>query len=272
MDTSKSFSFGNDSVAKLYDTILVPSLFQPWTDKLIKDHGPWSNTSVLDLACGTGVVTKALAQNTQPEGKVFALDINSQMLALAKQKCEQWTSSISFIEGSAHQIDISNNSIDIVVCQQGFQFFPDKKLAAKEIYKILKPRGKAIISTWCSVKDCEIFGIVCDTLESINEFEIAQMMRIPFDYMSQQELQSPFNDIGFTSVQVSKQEQTLYLNGGLESAIALAYATPIGPKLKALSIDNQNKFKRLLRNNLQRLQQPDGSFGKMQTNVLVTVK
>lgn len=272
MDTSKTFSFGDDSVAKLYDTILVPSIFQPWANKLIKEHGPWTNTSVLDLACGTGVVTKVLVQNIQPAGTVFALDINSQMLALAKHKCEQWTSAITFIEGSADQIDIPNNYIDTVVCQQGFQFFPDKKAAAREIYKVLKPRGKAIISTWCPVKYCEIFGIVCDTLEAINEFEIAQMMRIPFDFMSQQELQNPFNDIGFTNIQVSKQEQTLYLNGGLESAIALAYATPIGPKLKALSFEDQDKFKRLLRNNLQRLQQPDGSFGKMLTNVLVAVK
>jgi len=272
MDTSKDFSFGNDSVAKSYDTILVPSLFEPWANMLIQENKPWSNRIVLDLACGTGVVTKMLVQNVQPKGRVFALDINTQMLELAKLKCKEWANFIEFIEGSANDMNITNRSIDTVVCQQGFQFFPDKKAAATEIYRVLKPGGKAIISTWCSVEDCEIFGVICETLESINQSEISKMMRIPFDLMSKHELLASFNEIGFSSIEVCTQHQKYYLKGGLESAITLAYATPIGPNLKALSIADQEKFKSLLKINIQKLNKSDGSIGQMASNVLCAVK
>jgi len=262
------FSFGNDSIAKAYDTILVPSLFEPWASQLINDNQPWTANNVLDLACGTGAVTKELAQSVGSSGKVIALDINSQMLNLAKIKCNEWAKHIEFIEGSAGSIDISDNSLDKVVCQQGFQFFPNKKAAAYEIYRILKPRGKAIISTWCPVSECEIFGTICDVLESMSLNEISQMMRIPFDFMTQNELLESFNDIGFSKIQISKQEQNLYLVGGITKAISFAYATPIGPKLNALSDEKQEKFKTLFIDKLQALIHADGNIGRMTTNIL----
>jgi len=272
MDGSDTFSFGNESVAKSYDSILVPSLFEPWAKKLIQEQQPWTNKTVLDLACGTGVLSKILLQNVGPKGKVIALDINGQMLELAKIKCKSWASFIEFIEGSVDSMAISDDTIDTVVCQQGFQFFPDKKAAAHEIYRVLKPGGKAIISTWCSVDDCELFGVICKTLESINAHEISKMMRIPFDLISKQDLLSAFNEIGFSNIELSTQQQKFYVKGGLKSAINLAYATPIGPNLKALAHTEQGEFKTLLKKNLEQLIQPDASIGKMASNIIIVTK
>jgi ubiquinone/menaquinone biosynthesis C-methylase UbiE len=245
MKKQVEFSFGDDSIAKAYDTVLVPSLFEPWASQLVIDNKPWNSCNVLDLACGTGVVTKELAKSVGSNGKVIALDINSQMLNQAKIKCNEWANNIEFIEGSAESLDISDNSMDKVVCQQGFQFFPNKKTAANEIYRVLKPRGKAIISTWCPVSECEIFGIICDTLESMNLNEISQMMRVPFDFLTQEELLQSFSDIGFSDIQFSKQEQILFIEGGMNGAITFVYATPIGPKLTALRSEEQENFKKL---------------------------
>ncbi len=268
MKKQVEFSFGDDSIAKAYDTILVPSLFEPWASQLINDNKPWTSNNVLDLACGTGVITKELSKSVGSKGKVIALDINNQMLKLAKLKCNEWANKIEFIEGSADSIDIPNNSIDKVVCQQGFQFFPNKKDAAFEIYRVLKPKGKAIISTWCPVSECEIFGAICDTLELLNLFEISQMMRVPFDCLTQEELMESFNDIGFSNIQISKQEKKLFLVGGIDKAITFAYATPIGPKLTALSIEKQKEFKELFIDKLQVLSHTEGNIGRMVTNVL----
>ena len=262
------FNFGDDFIAKAYDTILVPSLFEPWAYQLVNDNRPWNSHNVLDLACGTGVVTKELAKNVGPTGKVIALDINSQMLNLAKLKCNEWANIIEFIEGTADSLDISDNSMDKVVCQQGFQFFPDKKAAAHEIYRVLKPRSKAILSTWCSVSDCEIFDVICSTLESMNLNAISQMMRVPFDLLTQEELLESFNDIGFSEVECSTQEQRLFIKGGADEAIRFVYATPIGPKLTALGSEEQKSFKELFMNKLQQLVHEDGSIGRMVSNVI----
>lgn len=272
MNKSNEFSFGNDSVALAYDTVLVPALFKPWANRLIKENKPWSGNYVLDLACGTGVVTKELAQNVIPEGKVIALDINTQMLDLAKSKCTEWANHIEFIEGSADKLDISDNSMDKVICQQGFQFFPNKKEVSNEIYRILKPGGKAIISTWCPVSECEIFGAICETLELLELDGISQMMRIPFDFMTQDELLKSFDGLGFSKIKISKQKQKLYLLGGLAETITFAYSTPIGPSLASLSDKRQEEFKELFNNRIKALIHPDGNVGRMVTNVLVIEK
>ncbi|MEE9190292.1 MAG: methyltransferase domain-containing protein [Candidatus Neomarinimicrobiota bacterium] len=265
------FSFADDSIAKAYDTILVPSLFEPWALQLIQDNQPWGDTKVLDLACGTGVITRVLANNIKNNGRVIALDINSQMLDLARIRCAEWKN-IEFIEGSGESLAISDNTLDVVVCQQGFQFFPNKKTAAIEIHRVLTPGGKAIISTWCPVSECEIFGIICETLEAMNEIEISRTMRIPFDYMTQQQLRKPFKNAGFKNIVVSKQEMNLSLKGGVDGAIALAYATPIGPKLKELSNEKQDKFKKVFIDKIQIISHDGKNFGRMVSNVLKAEK
>ena len=272
MNDKVEFNFGNESIAQAYDTILVPSLFEPWAIQIIQDNMEWAGLCVLDLACGTGVVTKELAHHVNPNGGVTALDINRQMLDLAKLKCAEWDDHIEFIEGSAESIAISDNTFDIVVCQQGFQFFPNKNASAKEIQRVLKSGGKAIISTWCSVSECEIFGAICESLEFLDEINISKMMRVPFDNISQEELKSPFVNAEFSSVTISRQEKDLYLKGGLDRAIDMAYATPIGPKLKELSRGKQERFKEVFSNKVKMISRDGSDCGRMTTNVLNAFK
>lgn len=272
MSNPIEFSFGDNSVAKAYDSVLVPVLFEPWAFQLIKEYQPWTNTNVLDLACGTGVVTKELARNVLPNGKVFALDINKEMLDLAKLKCATWKKDMEFIEGSCEAIPIADNTLDTVVCQQGFQFFPNKKLAAAEIHRVLKPSGKAIISTWCPVAECEMMGLIYDTLEQLNEKELAQMIRIPFDFMAKEKLETLFKVTGFSTTTVTKHELPLKILGGLDAIIPFVYATPIGPKLKDLSNETKADFKAVLMEKMNTLS-PDGkTFGRMVSHILKTEK
>ena len=268
MDKQIEFNFGDDSIAKSYDKILVPLLFEPWALQLIEENHPWAGKMVLDLACGTGVVTKELARHVNPNGIVIALDINHQMLDIAKSKCEEWKNHINFIEGSCESLSISNNSLDVVVCQQGFQFFPNKKTAALEIHRVLKPGGSVIISTWCSVSECEIFGAICETLEILNEKEISDMMRVPFDLLTQHDLTTPFIESSFTNIEVSTQEMSMHLEGEVDSALMVAYATPIAPKLKELSVKKREEFNKVFAAKMRLISQDERNCGQMVSNVL----
>ena len=268
MNKQVQFSFGEDSVAKLYDKILVPSLFKPWAIHLIENNHPWEGKMVLDLACGTGVVTKELACNISPNGRVIALDINSQMLDIAKSKCKEWANHIDFIEGSCESMAIADSSLDVVVCQQGFQFFPNKQAATHEIHRVLKPGGRVIISTWCPVSECEIFGIICEALETLDENEISQMMRVPFDFMTQSELQKSFSSAGFSNIEVSKQKMSMHLVGEVDSALRVAYATPIAPKLKELSVEKREEFNKIFTAKMRLISKDERNCGQMVSNVL----
>ncbi len=94
------------------------------------------------------------------------------------------------------------------------------------------------------------------------------MMRVPFDILTQEELLQSFNDIGFSDIQFSIQEQILFIEGGMNGAITFVYATPIGPKLTALRSEEQENFKKLFINKLQVLIHEDGNIGWMVSNVL----
>ena len=268
MSEKQEFSFGDNSVASAYDNVLVRYIFKPWAVQLVEENQPWDGRQVLDLATGTGIVAQQLSRQVGPDGNVIGTDINGEMLALAKKRCSDSTPAVRFIECPAHPLDIPDNSIDFVVCQQGFQFFPDKLAAAKEIYRVLSNGGQVIASTWMPVTECEYFGAICDALISIGEPELADMMRVPFDFMPESELTTHFEAAGFDNVLLKQQKQDLIIDGGITDAVQVAYATPIGPKLSALPNDRQEKFRKTFSELLHKLCNGRNTMGRMVSNVL----
>ncbi len=272
MNETREFSFDDDSVASAYDNVLVQVLFEPWAVRLVEEYRPWEGRRVLDLATGTGIVAKILAGQVGSSGKVLGTDINGEMLALATKRCAGLTPAVEFIECPAHPLKISSDSIDFVVCQQGFQFFPDKRAAAQEIYRVLCDGGKIITTTWRPVVECQFFGTICIALSAIGEPEISGMMRVPFDVMPESELTAHFESAGFVNVRLRRQEQDLVIRGGVTHAIKVAYATPIGPKLRALPDGRQVQFRKTLTELLHELSDDGITMGRMVSNVLSAEK
>ena len=261
-------SFGDDSVATQYENLLVPALFEPWAASLVEEFQPWKGRRVLDLATGTGVVANMLAERVGPSGAVTAADISKAMLSQARKRC---TKRVQFVECSAQALELDPESVDVVVCQQGFQFFPDKRAAATEIRRVLRTGGIAVVTTWRPVDECQYFGALCDALDDIGEHATADKMRLPFDFMPETELAAAFRSTGFGEVRVERHEQDLFLGGGIEQVVAVAYATPIRPQLLALSAGDQARFRERLAERLRALS-PDGvGMGRMAANVLRAV-
>jgi len=263
------FSFGNRSVATAYDTVLVPILFDPWAAQLVDNFQPWRDQCVLDLATGTGVVANRLSQVVGPADKVIGVDINAEMLNLARQRC---TDAVQFIESPAHPLAQPAETVDVVVCQQGFQFFPDKPAAALELSRVLRAGGRVIVTTWRPVAECEWFGKICDALESIGETSISDSMRVPFDFMPESDLSRHFEAAGFQDVRIRQQELDLTFDGGVAQAVEATYATPIGPKLRALTPESQRDFRETLAALLDELSTDGKKMGRMVSNVLSAVK
>jgi ubiquinone/menaquinone biosynthesis C-methylase UbiE len=272
MAESLKFNFGDSSIATMYDEVLVPILFRPWASRIIKEHEPWEGRAVLDVATGTGIFAQLAAGAVGQNGFVKAVDINSEMLDLARKRCESIVPEVDFIQSSADSLEIPSGSIDFVVSQQGFQFFPDKARAAMEIYRVLRENGKVYISTWRPVLECQYFGAICTALETIPESEISDMMRLPFDYMHKSDLENHFKSAGFTNVQVNSQEMEFVFSGGVAHAVEVSYATPIRPKLLSLSEKKQIQFKTTFSGLLNELSSDGKTMGKMVANVLLGEK
>ena len=269
---SKEFSFGSDSVASSYDNRLVPILFDPWANRLIREHGPWDGLHVLDLATGTGIVAAKLADAVGASGMVYGADMNPQMLALAQKRCADVPTKMEFIECPAESLDMPSDSVDVVVCQQGFQFFPDKVAAAREVARVLRQNGKVAATMWLPVTECEFFGVVCDALTAIGESDICNMMRAPFDLVSGEHLADCMDKAGLKNVRVSYQKDDFVLEGGFDEALEVVYATPIGPKLKALSPELQSRFRQELIPRLQKLSHDGITMGCMAASLVSAEK
>jgi len=272
MEKSSEFSFGDQSVADAYDAVLVPILFGPWAAQLVDDFKLWQGRCVLDLATGTGVLAQRLAKHVGPTGKLIGADINGEMLMLARQRCADASPPVEFIESPAEPLNLPGESVDVVVCQQGFQFFPDRPAAAQEMFRVLRKRGKVVVSTWRPVAECEFFGCICDALDAVGEEELSNMMRIPFDSMPESELSLHFEAAGFDDVRVRQQQLALTVSDGVSHAVNVAYSTPIGPKLRTLTEDKQDRFRKAFKDLLDELSSDGQTMGRMVSNVLSAEK
>jgi SAM-dependent methyltransferase len=271
MPPPQSFDFSGDAVAASYDDVLVPVLFRPWAERLVREQGPWEGQRVLDLAAGTGVVARHLVEHVGSGGHVIAADINADMLAVARERFgSAGVGRVTFVESAAHPLDVESESVDAVVCQQGFQFFPELGAAAGEVHRVLRAGGRAIASCWRDVDRCEFFGAVCDVLRGMGEAGLSDLMRRPF-VQDGSELRDGFEEAGFDDVTLAEQDLPLVFDS-VETALDAAYATPIGPGLRALSDEARAGFRSALAERIASLSADGRTMGDMVSHVIVARK
>jgi SAM-dependent methyltransferase len=126
------------SAAELYQRYLVPGITTKWADDLVHRAQLRAGEDVLDVACGTGVVTRLAARKVTP-GHVTGLDLNSGMLAVARN-VSNGGELISWKEGSALDLPFPSGHFDVVLCQLGLQFFPDQPKALREMRRVVARR------------------------------------------------------------------------------------------------------------------------------------
>src|SRR5712691_12561106 len=134
---------------EIYERHIVLAIFARWAPDLIEAAGVRSGERVLDVACGTGVVTRLLAERVGAGGRVVGLARDPGMLAVARTAASRLN--IEWLEGSAVKMPLPDAAFDAVVCQQGLQFFPDRPAALREMHRVLVPGGRLALSVWRSI-------------------------------------------------------------------------------------------------------------------------
>jgi ubiquinone/menaquinone biosynthesis C-methylase UbiE len=142
------------SFPEMYERWLVTPLFRPWAELTLDEVKLSAGDRVLDIACGTGVVARAARQRLGDAIQVVGIDLSPDMLAVARAVAP----GIDWREGSAGALPLRDGEqFDVVVCQQGLQFFPDKPAAAAQIRRALTSGGRLAVTTWRSDEEIPFF-------------------------------------------------------------------------------------------------------------------
>src|SRR5688572_11485060 len=129
-----------------YDQFFGPLYFEPYAIEVAKRIDPAGVGVALEIAAGTGRVTRHIRQRISPKATLIASDISGEMLAVAKKKLGHLD--IDWQNIDAQQLPFSDNSIDLVICCFGYMFVPDKPTAFAEAYRVLRPGGHFLFTTW----------------------------------------------------------------------------------------------------------------------------
>ncbi|MCU4926117.1 methyltransferase domain-containing protein [Halobacteria archaeon AArc-dxtr1] len=191
------------SAPEAYEKYLVPPIFAPWADRLIETSEVQAGDRVLDVACGTGIVTRRAASRVGESGAVVGLDINNGMLAVAAETAVETQPSIEWQQGDATDLPFPDESFDIVCCQQALQFFDDPVAAVEEMRRVLTPGGCVALSVWRPLDYNPAYVVLADALEHHISDEAGTMMRAPFPAWNGEELRTLVRDGGFDDVSVT---------------------------------------------------------------------
>lgn len=140
--------------AEIYHSCFVPTIIAPWPARTLALAAPQPGEQLLDVACGTGALTHDAAQAVGPMGRVVALDLSPEALAVARlAKRQAGGAEIEWREGAAEHLPFENGSFDVVTCQLGLMFFPDQAAALKEMRRVLAPHGRLALMTWGTLEN-----------------------------------------------------------------------------------------------------------------------
>jgi SAM-dependent methyltransferase len=233
MDKSDSDRAFAGSIPRLYETLLVPLIFEPYAADLVGRLAARPPGRVLEVAAGTGVVTRQMAAQLPPGVSIVATDLNAPMLAHASEvgtaRPVQWQ------QADALQLPFADESFDAVVCQFGVMFFPDKARAFAEARRVLAPGGLFLFNVWDRIEENEFADTVTTVLRSVFPADPPLFLaRVPHGYHDLSTIAKDLKQGGFGAVPrtdtVAARSRAASARG---PAMAYCLGTPLRNEIEA---------------------------------------
>jgi ubiquinone/menaquinone biosynthesis C-methylase UbiE len=197
MAVSDVDSLFTGSIPHLYDEYMVPLIFEPYAADLAPRVAMLRPSSVLEIAAGTGVVTRHISNVLAPEVRIVATDLNQAMIdratAVGTSRAVEWN------QADAMQLPFPDETFDVVVCQFGAMFFPEKSKAFSEARRVLRPGGTFIFNVWDAIGQNEFAEAVTFALQQMFPEDPPRFMaRTPHGYSDTEEIAKHLAEGGFS--------------------------------------------------------------------------
>ena len=225
------------SIPEIYDTHLVPLIFEAFASDLARRVAELSPMQVLETAAGTGVVTRALAPRLGDGARYVVSDLNQPMLdrAASRQPADD---RIVWRQADALHLPFDDDVFDAVCCQFGVMFFPDRVAGYREALRVLKPGGRFLFNAWDRIEHNDFARIVTETAAIIFPQDPPMFLaRTPHGYHDVARIDAELRQAGFSAVEITTLQETSSAASARDPAVALCQGTPLRNELEARASD-----------------------------------
>jgi SAM-dependent methyltransferase len=221
------------SIPSLYERYLVPLIFEPYAADLANRLASRSLARVLEIAAGTGVVTRKLASALPESVSIVATDLNQAMLDTAS--AIGTARPVAWRQADAMQLPFPDGAFDAVVCQFGAMFFPEKSKAYSEVHRVLRDGGVFVFNVWDRISDNEFADIVTTALASVFPDDPPRFLaRTPHGYCDRQTIARDLANGGFTAApEFNTAAARSRADSSRVPAIAYCQGTPLRNEIEA---------------------------------------
>ena len=221
------------SIPQVYEQLLVPLIFQPYADDLARRLQAMRPARVLELAAGTGVVTRALASTLPAAARIVATDLNQAMLDEAAR--HPIAREVQWRQAEAQALPFPDASFDAVVCQFGVMFFPDRTAAYAEARRVLAPGGRFLFNCWDAIEHNEFAAEVTRTLaRCFPHASLRFLARTPHGYHDAARIAEDVAVAGFDAPSIEVLAARSPAESARVPAVAYCQGTPLRGELEAL--------------------------------------
>jgi ubiquinone/menaquinone biosynthesis C-methylase UbiE len=222
------------AAAANYERYQVPSVFEPLAGMFLQRVALRPGERVLDVACGTGIVTRLAAPILGGGGSIVGVDLNGDMLDVARENASAVGARVDWHQGDATSLPFADAEFDVVLCQQGLQFLPDKPAALAEMHRVLKPEGLLGVCVWCAIEHSPLHAAIAKWIACHISRDVADRFSAPFSLGKPGSLRSAIGTAGFEAAEIYVDTVTRRLLPAEKSVPGLLASTPIADDIAAL--------------------------------------
>ena len=258
------------SVPGEYDRLMVPLIFRPYALEIARRARDFEPRRILETAAGTGAVTQALHE-ALPEADIVATDLNQPMLDVAAERIQ--SDRVRFVQADAQDLPFEESSFDLVVCQFGAMFFPDRVRGHSEARRVLKDGGHYLLAIWDRIERNELTKASQQALIDCFPDDPPLFMREgPFGYADPLRIESDLHEAGFDTVDIETVELRSRSPSAHDAATALCYGTPMGVEVSDREPGSLDRVFERVKQALLRFEGPEGVDAPMAAHIVTAMR
>jgi SAM-dependent methyltransferase len=221
------------AIPDVYDTYLVPMIFAPYAEDLAQRAAGMVPAPVLETAAGTGAVTRALAPLLAGDCRYVVTDLNQPMLDHARSR-QPADARIGWRQADAMRLPFEDASFDVVCCQFGAMFLPDRIAGYREALRVLRPGGRFVFNVWDRIEENVFTDVVVAAMAEVFPDNPPDFLRrLPHGYHAVERIRADLAAAGFGSAEIETLERESVAATPELAAIALCQGTPMRGEIEA---------------------------------------